>query len=97
MKNLGVSVRKATPDLKPLPEPEEDPLLLIGRSWAAEGDQAAGAEFADQFESLLRAGETERVIDICQQLLGETKDTSVVPRLQEFVIRGRRAMKAEMG
>jgi hypothetical protein len=97
MKNLGVSVRKATPDLKPLPEPEEDPLLLLGRAWAVDGDLAAGAKFADQVESSLRAGETERVIDICQQLLGEHKDESVVPRLQEFVIRGRRALQAEMG
>jgi len=97
MKNLGVSVRKVTPDLKPLPEPEEDPLLLIGRAWVAEGDHGAEAKFADQVESSLRAGETERVIDICQQLLGEHKDISVVPRLQEFVIRGRLALKAEMG
>ena len=97
MKKLGVSVRQATPDFKPLPEPEEDPLLLIGRPWVAEGDKAAGTEFADQVESLLGAGETERVIDVCQQLLGETKDMSVVPRLQEFAVRGRRAMKTEMG
>ena len=97
MKKLGVSVRKATPDLKPLPEPEEDPLLLIGRTWVVDGDQAAGAKFADQFEASLRAGESERVIDICQQLLGETEDMAVVPRLQEFAIRGHRALRAEMG
>ena len=97
MKNLGVSIRQATADLKPLPEPEEDPLLLIGRAWVTKGDQAAGMKFADQVESSFRTGDTERVIDICQQLLGETKDMSVVPRLQELVIRGRRAMKAEMG
>ena len=97
MKNLGVSIRQATPDLEPIPEPEEDPLLLTGRTWAAEGNQAAGAKFADQFEASLRAGESERVIDICQQLLGEFNATSVVPQLQEFVLRGRRAMQAEMG
>lgn len=97
MKKLGVSVRQATPDLKPLPEPEEDPLLLIGRTWVAEGDKAAGAEFADQVESLLRAGGTERVIDVCQQLLGETKEMSIVPLLQEFAVRGHRALKTEMG
>jgi hypothetical protein len=97
MKQLGVSVRKATPDFQPLPEPEEDPLLLIGRTWTAEGDQAAGAEFANQVESLLRAGQTERVIDVCQQLMGETKDMSLIPLLQEFAIRGHRALKIEMG
>ena len=97
MKKLGVSVRQATKDLRPLPEPEEDPLLLIGRTWVTEGDKAARAKFADQVESLLRTGETERVIDICQQLLGETKDMSVVPLLSEFALRGHRAMNIEMG
>jgi hypothetical protein len=62
-----------------------------------DGERAAGATFADQVESSLRAGETERVIDICQQLLGEFNDTSVVPQLQEFVLRGRWALQAEMG
>ena len=48
MKKLGVSVRRVTPDLDPLPEPEEDPLLAPGRAWVAEGDEAAEAEFADR-------------------------------------------------
>jgi hypothetical protein len=70
---------------------------LIGRPWVREGNEAAGTEFAHQVESLLRAGETERVIDVCQQLLGETRDMSVVPRLQEFAIRGHKTLKIEMG
>jgi hypothetical protein len=97
MKKLGVSVRPVTPDLEPLPEPEEDPLLLIGRTWIAAGDEAAKAEFADQVESLLRAGESERVTDVCQQLLGETDEMSVVPLLSEFAVCGHRAIKTEMG
>ena len=97
MKKLGVSVRQAKPDFTPLPEPEEDPLLLIGRAWVVEGDKVARAQFADQVESLLRAGENERVIDVCQQLLGETKDMSVVPLLQEFAVRGHRTLSTEMG
>jgi hypothetical protein len=97
MKKLGVSIRKATKDHELLPEPEEDPLLLIGRTWVAEGDKAAGAEFADQVESVLRSGQAERVIDICQRLLGETENLSFVPRLQEFVVRGHRALRTEMG
>jgi len=97
VKKLGVSVMRVTPDLEPIPEPEEDPLLAPGRAWVAEGDKAAEAEFAAQVESLLRAGDAERVIDLCQQLLGETEDMAVVPRLQEFAIRGHRALRVEMG
>jgi hypothetical protein len=97
VKQLGVSVRRVTADLDPFPEPEEDPLLAPGRAWVAEQDQAAAAEFAARVESLLREGEAERVIDVCQQLLGETEDMAVVPRLQEFAVRGHRALEAELG
>jgi hypothetical protein len=97
VKKLGVSVQRVTPDLKTLPEPEEDTLLAPGRAWIAGGDAEAEAEFASQVESLLRAGGAERVIDVCQQLLGETEDMTVVPRLQEFAVRGHRALKVEMG
>jgi hypothetical protein len=97
MKKLGVSVRQVTPELVPIPEPEEDPLLALGRAWVAEGNKAAEAEFADQVDSLLRAGNADRVIDVCQQLLGETRDMAVVPRLQEFAVRGHRVLRTEMG
>jgi hypothetical protein len=97
MKKLGVSVRQATKDFQPLPEPEADPLLLIGRTWIAKGDKAAKAEFANQIESRLRSGDAERVIDVCQQLMGETKDMSAIPFLQEFAVRAHRALRTEMG
>ena len=97
LKKLGVSVRRVTPDLGPIPEPEEDPLLVLGRAWVAEGNKTAEAEFADQVGSLLHAGSADRVIEVCQQLLGETGDMAVVPRLQEFAVRGHRALKTEMG
>ena len=97
LKKSGVSVQQATQDFQPLPEPDEDPLLVIGRAWITKGDNAARDEFADQIESLLRSGGNERVIDVCQQLIGETKDMSAVPRLSEFAIRGHHALRIEMG
>ena len=97
VKKLGVSVRRVTPDLDPIPEPEEDSLLEPGRAWVVEGDEAAAEGFASQVESLLLAGGAERVIGVCQQLLGETEDMTVVPRLQEFAVRGHRALSIEMG
>ncbi len=97
MKKLGVSVRQATQDFQPLPEPEEDPLLLIGRTWISKADKAAKAEFTNQIESLLRSGDNERVIDLCQQLMGETEEMSAIPFLQEFAVRAHRALTTEMG
>ena len=96
-KNSGVSVRKATNDWKPVPDPEPDPLLVIGRTWLDQGDEAAMAEFTDQVEALLETGGTERVINVCQQLMGEHNDMSVVPILSAFALRGHQKLKTEMG
>ena len=32
MKKTGIRVEQVTPDLVPIPEPEEDPLLEVGRA-----------------------------------------------------------------
>lgn len=97
MKKLGVSIRKATQDRELLPEPEEDPLLSIGRAWVEDGDKAAKVEFTDQVESLLRMGQAERAINVCQQLMGGTVDMTIISILQEFAVRGHWALKAELG
>lgn len=97
LKKAGVEVRQVTADLEPIPEPEEDPLLAAGRGWVHGGDGAAASGFAGQVEHLLRSGEAERVIGVCQQLLGETEDMSAVPLLQAFALRGHQAVNTEMG
>jgi hypothetical protein len=92
MEKTGIRVEQMTPDLVPIPEPEEDPLLEVGRDWIEDGDEVAAAEFVEAVESLLRSGEAERVIAVCQQLLGETEDMGVVLRLRAFALRGRKAL-----
>ena len=95
MKKLGVNVMRVTKDLELIAEPDEDPLLELGRDWVLDGDEAAEAEFAAEVESLLGAGGADRVIDVCQQLMGEAEDEAVVPRLQALSIRGHRALSAD--
>jgi hypothetical protein len=97
LKKAGVEVRQVTADLEPLPEPEEDPLLAAGRDWVHGGDGSAASGFAGQVESLLRSGGAERVIGVCQQLIGETEDVTAVPLLRAFALRGHQAVKTEMG
>jgi hypothetical protein len=97
MKKLGVSVRQATPDFQPLPEPPEDPLLLLGRTWITNEDEAVGAEFVDQVESLIRSGDAQRVMEVCQHLMGETQDLPVVVLIKEMAVRAERALRIEMG
>ena len=90
MKKLGVSVRQATPDFQPLPEPPEDPLLLLGRTWITNEDEAVGAEFVDQVESLIRSGDAQRVMEVCQQLMGETQDLPVVVLIKQMALSAER-------
>jgi hypothetical protein len=75
-KKLGVSVKAFAPDMQPLPEPDEDELMELGRQWYADGDQEARAEFFHLTTDLMSSGEAGRVIDFCQLLVGEIFDQS---------------------
>jgi hypothetical protein len=75
-KELGVSVKAFSSDRQPLPEPDEDELIAIGRQWYADGDQEARAEFLEWSADLMRGGEAGRVIDACQFLVAEISDPS---------------------
>jgi hypothetical protein len=97
LKKSGVSVRRVTEDLEPLPEPEEDPLLPLGRAWAVGGDREAGAAFKDQAYHLIEAGDAERIIGVAQQLIGESDDPGRQAELSAIALRGHRASRTEMG
>jgi hypothetical protein len=92
MKQTGVSVQLMGPDDEVIDDDEDDELLEIGRDWVETGDEEAEAEFAEEVEAALAAGETERVLEICQQLIGETGDRDVIAQLQTFALRGHRAL-----
>lgn len=86
MKRAGVSVRVVDEDWEPLPDPTEDPLLAIGRPWIVKGEEAARADFDREVEALIRAGDLERVMNVCEELLGEAEDASAVNRLPSLVL-----------
>jgi hypothetical protein len=92
MKETGVSVVKVGPEDELILGPDEDdPLLELGEDWI-EGDEEAGKEFTEEMEALLRSGEAERVIDVCQELLGSLRNMAVIPRLQAFALRAHQAL-----
>ncbi len=75
-KKIGVSVKACSADWKPLPEPEEDELVRLGRQWKLDGNQEARSEFFELATHLMRNGQASRVIDACHLLTGELSDPS---------------------
>ena len=98
-KKLGVSVKKVSADMQPLPEPEEDDLVLLGRQWILDDNQEARAEFHELASDRMSNGQAERVIDACHQLLGEESDPSseTVAELSELSIQARQSLITAMG
>jgi len=97
LQKMGVSVEAFSPDFNPIGTPDEDDLLLIGRAWCHEGDSRGASEFKERVEYLLRSGNAEEVIEVCQQLIGEAPGSPAVPVLSAFSILAHRSLRTSMG
>lgn len=98
-KKLGVSVQRVSADMKPLPEPEEDELVRLGRRWTVEQVQVAKSEFFDLADDLMNDGQSKKVVDACHRLLGEVSDpaSEVVAELTQLSNQARKAIVSSMG
>ncbi len=92
LNKAGASVELYSAEGEPLPDAEEDELLEIGREWQSAADREAASEFTARAEELLRAGQAERVAEVCQRLIGETPEPGVIRELQLLAIRAHRAL-----
>jgi hypothetical protein len=91
----GVTVQKVSPDMEPIPGPEEDPLLEVGRDWC-DGEPGARAQFLAQAEELIRAGETDRVVNVCQRLIGEIGMADPMRELSALSIRAQQSSRTRL-
>lgn len=97
-KKLGVSVQMVSADMQPLPEPDEDDVVLLGRQWILDKDQEARAEFYELAGELIRDGQAKRVVDACHQLIGEESELSeLVDELTALSMQARKSLVASMG
>lgn len=98
-KKLGVSVQGFSADRQPLPEPQEDKLVQLGRQWHTGGDQEARAEFFELATHLMKSGQVSRVIDACHLLAGEISDpeSETVNQLIALIHQARESLVAAMG
>lgn len=93
---LGISVDVVSSKSGEIEEPDEDELLEIGRQWCHDGDEEAAAEFQNFVEYLIRAGQGERVINVCQRLIGETRRPELTDHLSAIAIEAHRALLGNM-
>ena len=98
-KKLGVSVKAFNADRKPIPEPEEDELVRLGRQWESDGDLEARAQLFELATDLMRSGQTRRVINACHLLIGEVADptSEVVAELVELSRKANQSLLTAMG
>ena len=98
-KKLGVSLEMVAEDGEPVPEPEEDDLVQLGRQWGEDGNLEARIEFLELATDLMKSGQANRVIDACDLMVGEISDPSsaVAAELTELNGTARRSLLAAMG
>ncbi len=93
MHKVGFTVQRTDENFVPLPEPAE-PFLDLGRAWTRDHDRDAGVEFRRQAEEFLAKGAKDRVIEVCQQLIGETGPSPYLADLQSLILRGHCALES---
>ena len=97
-KKLGVTVESFSGDMQPMPEPEEDELLLLGRQWTSGEIETAEDEFRELVSDLTTSGQAQRVLDSCHRLLGEESDSTpeIVAELTVMIQQARQTLVAAM-
>jgi hypothetical protein len=70
LKKGGVSVNVVSDEGEMLDEPDEPELLTIGRAWCEDDDRDARDAFYKMAQDMIRDGEGETVVNVCQELAG---------------------------
>jgi hypothetical protein len=97
LQKMGISIEAYSPDHQCISQPEESELLLIGRLWCHNADPEAAAEFANRAEYMIRSGEGEEVVEVCQQLIGEKPDSEAFAELARLSIQAQKSLQTAMG
>jgi hypothetical protein len=92
LKRGGVSVTPVSAEGEPLDEPIDE-LLAIGQDWLDNDDRQAHAEFREMAEALIRQGEEDRVVEVCQQLIGEMPPPEVIAELSALSLTAQKSLK----
>jgi hypothetical protein len=97
LQKLGVSVELCSPDGTLTQAAEDEDLLSIGRAWCHKEDPEAAAAFRNLAEYMIRSGDEETVVEVCQQLIGENPDSEAFAELSWLSIQAQKAIQTTMG
>jgi hypothetical protein len=98
-KQIGIKVEQFSAEMKPIPEPDEEELVLLGRRWIEDGRLDVRSEFHELASDLIQNGQAAGVVDACHQLIGEVSDpaSAVLDDLLKLRESAGRSLVAAMG
>lgn len=91
----GISVESYPVDEEPDEEDDQQELLELGRDWCYDGDEEARLVFENLVQHLIHSGQAETVVDVCQQLIGETGNSPVMASLMDYSLQAQRRLLAD--
>ena len=87
---MGISVDADCCDTNTRAITDNNELLEIGRDWCHDGDQEAALVFENIVEHMIRSGQSEEVVNVCQRLMGEVGNSPEIERLSFYAIEAQR-------
>jgi len=85
----GVKVEKVPMGDEPWEEEEgesdEEYLLDVGLEWLETEDAGIKQEFFEEAEAMIREGQAEVVINVCQHLIGRTNEQALIEKLNPLL------------
>jgi hypothetical protein len=66
-------------------ESDEEYLLDVGLEWLETEDATTKQEFFEEAEAMIKEGQAEAVINVCQHLIGRTNDQALIDELRPLL------------
>jgi hypothetical protein len=86
LKKQGYTFEGYSEDGQPLEQAEENALHEVGEEWCETRNPEMGEEFKSLAEKMIRTGEAEEVVEICQDLMGGKPAPEIINELSALSI-----------
>jgi hypothetical protein len=86
LKSSGAPLGSYDEHRSELAESEKNQLLGLGRDWCEEEDAEAAAQFRSLTDEMIRAGQAQDVVEVCNHLMGESPPRPILNELMAISI-----------